>query len=133
MIKGIAHVCFMVKDLSASQEFYCDRLGLKHAFDFINDAGERFGMYIHAGERSFIELFAGTPDGPDDKQSYRHLCLEVDDIEATVSDLRSGGVELTEPTFGADGSWQSWTADPDGNPIELHGYTPKSMQAAHLR
>ena len=57
----------------------------------------------------------------------------MDDIEATVWNLRRRGVESTEPTFGAAGSWQGWTTNPDGNSIEPHSSTPKSMQAAHLR
>ncbi len=52
MIRGLAHLCFIVKDLEVSQEFYCDKLGLKHAFDFVRDSGERFGMYIHVGGRA---------------------------------------------------------------------------------
>ena len=132
MITSVAHVCFVVSDLDASIAFYCDQLGLKHAFDFIRDDGERFGVYIHAGERTFIELFIGELGEPADGQSYRHICLEVDDIESTVAELRSRGVEVTDPSRGSDRSWQAWLADPDGNRIELHHYTPESRQFPSL-
>ena len=132
MITSVAHVCFVVSDLDASIAFYCDQLGLKHAFDFIRDDGERFGVYIHAGERTFIELFIGELGEPADGQSYRHICLEVDDIESTVAELRSRGVEVTDPSRGSDRSWQAWLADPDGNRIELHHYTPESRQIPSL-
>jgi lactoylglutathione lyase/glyoxylase I family protein len=39
-----------------------------------------------------------------------------------------GLVARGEPILGADGSWQFWTADPDGNPIEFHQFTPESRQ-----
>ncbi len=47
MIKGLAHVCFTVRDLDASIAFYQEKLGFTPAFDFINDRGERFGVYLH--------------------------------------------------------------------------------------
>lgn len=131
MITGIAHVCYTVSDLDASQAFYCDKLGLKPAFDFVRD-GERFGMYVHVGGRSFIELFVGELTEPAEGQTYRHLCLEVDDIQSTVAELRDKGVEVSEPKMGTDHSWQAWVSDPDGNRIELHHYTPESKQAPHL-
>jgi glyoxylase I family protein len=131
MIKGLAHLCFVVKDLETSQEFYCDKLGLKPAFDFTREGGERFGMYIHVGGRGFLELFAGEPVSTE-SASYRHLCLEVDDVETTVADLRGRGVEVSDPELGSDQSYQAWVTDPDGNRIELHGYTPESRQAPHL-
>lgn len=133
MIKGIAHVCFVVRDLDASIAYYRDRLGLRPAFEFINDEGERFGVYLHAGERTFLELFVGKVTRRAERQSYQHVCLEVDDVEATVADLRARDVEVTEAVLGSDHSWQAWLNDPDGNRIELHGYTPESKQSPYLR
>jgi len=132
MIAGLAHVCFTVKDLNAAEAFYRGKLGFAHAFDFVRDDGERFGVYLHVGQRSFLELFEGTVAEPAPDQSFRHLCLEVDDIEAAAAELRSLGVEVTEVTLGSDNSYQAWLKDPDGNPIELHQYTPQSRQTASL-
>lgn len=132
MITGIAHVCFTVRDLEASVRFYRDALGLRPAFDFINDKGARFGAYLHAGQRTFVELFQGEVGEAPAKPSYRHFCLEVDDIEATVADLKARGVEVSPPKLGSDRSWQAWLADPDGNRIELHAYTAQSKQGPAL-
>ncbi len=131
MIKNIAHLCFHVADLDRSLAFYCDKLGLHHAFDFTNEDGERFGTYLAVGGRNFIELFKGEPKRGKG-QSYAHMCLEVDDIQTTVAHLRSMGVEVTDVKLGTDHSYQAWLADPDGNRIELHQYTPDSLQAAHV-
>jgi len=128
VITGIAHVCFTCRDLAASEAFYVETVGMRHGFDFVNDEGRRFGVYIHAGERTFIELFEGTLGERAEGQAYRHVCLEVDDIEATVAEFRARGVEVSDPKLGSDGSWQAWLADPDGNRIELHHYTPESKQ-----
>jgi catechol 2,3-dioxygenase-like lactoylglutathione lyase family enzyme len=132
MITGMAHACFTVSDLERSLEFYRDALDLKPAFDFINDDGRRFGIYLHLGGRNFIELFEGQIGERADGQSYRHICLEVDDIESTVQTLRDRGIDVSDPKLGQDRSWQAWITDPDGNRIELHHYTAESKQAPHL-
>ncbi len=132
MITGLAHACFTVEDLDASIEFYVKKLGLGHAFDFLNDQQERFGVYLHVGGRSFIELFTGQVADGGEKASYRHLCLEVDDIHATVDAIQQAGIEVEPIKLGSDRSWQAWLTDPDGNRIELHQYTPESKQTPHL-
>ncbi len=132
MITGLAHVCFDVKDLEASIRFYRDQLGLRPGFDFRNTKGERFGIYLHFGERTFLELFQAEI-APAGKPCFQHFCLEVDDINATVAELRANGVTVSDPELGSDHSWQAWLTDPDGNRIELHAYTPESKQLAALK
>ena len=117
MITGIAHACYTVSDLERSIAFYRDGLGLEPAFDFTNEEGRRFGLYLHAGGRNFIELFEGQLG---------------ERAEGTVAALRARGVEVSDPKLGGDQSWQAWIADPDGNRFELHQYTPESWQAPSL-
>jgi catechol 2,3-dioxygenase-like lactoylglutathione lyase family enzyme len=132
MITGLAHTCFTVSDLEASLDFYRDKLGLEEAFDFKHEDGRRYGVYLHLGGRNFVELFEGTLADAAEGQSFRHICLEVDDITRTVAMLQDRGVEVSEPKLGRDQSWQAWITDPDGNRIELHQYTPQSWQAPSL-
>ena len=132
MITGIAHACYTVTDLERSIAFYRDGLGMVPAFDFVNESGRRYGLYLHAGGRNFVELFEGQLGERAEGQSFRHVCLEVDDIQATVAELRERGVEVSEPKLGRDQSWQAWITDPDGNRFELHQYTPASWQAPAL-
>jgi len=133
MIKSLAHLCFTVRNLKTSEGFYNDKLGLRTAFDFINDKGVRFGVYLHVGGRSFIELFQGKVGAAAPDQTFKHFCLEVEDVAVAVQTLRGRGVEVTDPKMGSDGSWQAWLADPDGNKIELHGYLPGSKQTPWLK
>lgn len=132
MITYLAHACFTVSDLDRSLAFYRDQLGLTQAFEFNRD-GRRVGVYLHVGGRNFIELFEGKLGDKAEGQSYRHICLEVDDIEATVTTLRERGVDVSDVKLGGDQSHQAWVTDPDGNRIELHGYTPESWQAPWLK
>jgi len=133
MITGIAHACYITTDLERSIAFYRDKLAMTEAFPFLKTDGRKFGAYLHAGGRNFIEIFEGKPGAKAEGQSYQHLCLEVKDIEGTVKALRAKGVEVTEAKLGTDGSWQAWLADPDGNRIELHEYTPTSKQTPWLK
>ena len=128
MIKALAHICFHVADIDNSIAFYTEKLGLEHSFDLNDGDGNRFGSYLHAGGRSFIELFQRELAEKAAAQSYAHMSVEVDDIAATVADLRAKGVEVTDPVLAFDHNWQAWLRDPDGNSIELHHYTPKSDQ-----
>jgi catechol 2,3-dioxygenase-like lactoylglutathione lyase family enzyme len=132
MIVGIAHVCYRVKNLDAALAFYCGQLGMQEAFGFFREDGTRFGQYVHAGGRGFIELFEREVGPKADLQSYQHLCLEVDDVAATVDELRATGVEVSDAKLGGDNAWQAWITDPDGNRIELHGYTAESKQGPYL-
>ena len=133
MITALAHVCFSVRDLQTSLAFYRDKLGLTETFPVYDDAGVHAGQYLHIGGRSFLELFAGEVAGAGDKPSYKHFCLEVDDIHAEANRLRQLGVDVTEVKTGSDHSLQCWLADPDDNRIEFHEYTPDSKQAVALQ
>ncbi len=137
MIKGLAHACFIVRDLDVTIDYYCNKLGLKPAFDFINDEGKRSGVYVHAGGRGFIEFYIGKAKPADEmpegqRPSYQHLCLEVEDFDGTIAELRRRGVAVRDIRVGKDRSHQAWLTDPDGNVIELHGYTPQSKQGPYL-
>jgi lactoylglutathione lyase len=132
VIKGLSHVCFFVADLKRSLEFYEGKLGLRKAFDLNILGGKIKGAYIHAGARTFIELFQGEVKPAEEGVSYRHFCLEVEGIEDLAAALRQKGVEVTEIKTGTDGSYQAWLFDPDGNRIELHQFTAQSRQTAAL-
>ena len=132
MITGLAHVCFVVRDLNKAVEFYVSKLGLPIAFEFKNEQGVRYGVYLKAGGRCFVELFHGEVTAAGGKPSFQHICLEVEDIEKTVADLRGKGIEVGPITLGCDQSYQAWLKDMDGNAIELHAYTADSWQRPHL-
>ncbi len=127
MIKQLAHVCIGSNDLAASEQFYCDTLGLKKAFEFERD-GTPFGFYIALGGTTFIEVFNQNEPANYERPIIRHLCLEVDDIEAFIADLRAKGVAVSDKKRGGDQSWQCWIEDPSGVRIEVQEYTDQSSQ-----
>lgn len=128
MITGLSHACFTVSDLAKSVEFYRDGLGLEHAFDLSIPSANLEGVYLRVGARTFIELFQGDPQPTPPGVSYKHICLEVDDIQRTVAELKERGVAVGDISLGKDQSYQAWITDPDGNRIELHQFTAESLQ-----
>lgn len=127
MIKGIAHLAFTVADMDKSLHFYCDILGFKKAFELTDDKGKPWIQYIKIAPLQFIELFYGNPE-PNNKASYSHLSLEVDDINEIADRLKAHGLLDSPPSQGKDLNYQCWAKDPDGNRIEFMQLDPKSPQ-----
>jgi len=131
LIEGISHIAVRVTDMEKSLQFYRDVLGFAEQFRLAREDGSVWLVYLKVGKRQFVELFPGA-EGPfvrPNTAALVHICLEVDDIQATYRELTARGlVAHKEPMLGADGSWQFWTNDPDGNPIEFHQFTAESRQ-----
>ena len=134
MITHLGHVAYSVSDLDAALDFYCAKLGLAEAFRLYHDDGTPWIIYLLVGQGGFVELFPGGQPGAGKVEgSYRHLCLAVDDMTATLADLKARGLPLEgEANHGQDGNTQFWLTDPDGNRIELMQIHPASLQAQAL-
>lgn len=127
MIKQLAHINIGTHDLAAAEHFYCDILGMDKSFEFIKD-GELYGFYAGAGNTTYIEVFIEENEIGDSPGRMRHLCLEVEDLDATIAGIRAKGWEISDKSFGCDKSWQAWISDPSGVQIELMQYTEDSSQ-----
>jgi len=127
MIKALAHVCLLSKDLNRSLDFYCGTLGLKRHFDFLKD-GELHGFCLKAGPGQFIEIHKADPAAETGGQRIHHFCLEVEDMDALRAVLDLHEVAVTPKKTGGDQSWQCWCKDPDGTDVEFQQYTPNSSQ-----
>jgi lactoylglutathione lyase len=129
MITDIGHAAFAAHDLDGALEFYA-LLGIREAFRLNREDGSLMLIYLHVAGDRFIEVFPGGPP-PDPKRvgSYLHLCLLVDDLHATVAQLREAGITIeVEPKLGLDHNWQAWIRDPDSNRIELMQLVEDSAQ-----
>ena len=134
MITSMAHAAVTVKDMNLSLKFYTEALGFRKAFELSHYAtGEPWIIYLCVAPGQFLELFyGGTEDNPwrDSLIGFNHFCFEVDDIFATVEQVRAAGYPIdVEPNQGADMNWQAWVTDPNGVRIELMKIDPKSPQA----
>ena len=127
MIKQLAHINIGSYDLKASEDFYCNILGLKKTFEFIKD-GELYGFYAGAGNTTFVEVFLEEDKGNVTTTLLHHICLEVEDLEAAIIEIRMKSWEISDKKLGNDNSWQAWISDPSGVQIELMQYTNESSQ-----
>ena len=130
MIKGIAHVAYQVSDMKKALKFYDIAFGFKKKFELYDDEDKPWIVYLEVSNNQFIELFYARQEVEvNQKSSYQHLCLEVNDIYAIAKHFESKGIDLLHPIIlGKDNNYQCWVKDPDGNPIELMAYGQDSLQ-----
>lgn len=110
-IKRIDHIAIVVSDLEAALSFWRDALGLEMAR--LEEAPEQQSeiAFLPSGE-SLVELVRPTTDdsgvarylqkrGP----GLHHICFEVEDLEASLAELKAKGVRLINetPLAGEDG------------------------------
>ena len=127
MIKQLAHINIGSHDLTDSEHFYCNILGMEKTFEFIKD-GELYGFYAGAGNTTFVEVFIEEKEVENSSSLMHHLCLEVEDLDTVIAKIRMKGWEISDKKFGRDNSWQAWISDPSGVQIELMQYTKESSQ-----
>ena len=111
MIKKVDHIGIAVADLDKAVEIYRDVLGLElRGFEDVPDQKVRVAKF-DAGDDT-IELVTPTvDDSPISKflgkrgDGIHHMCLEVDDIEATLARFKKRGLRLIDetPRIGAGG------------------------------
>lgn len=133
MLKGNAHIAFVVSDMDKSLHFYSEVLGFEQAFKLDDDEGKPWINYLKVADGQFIELFYGGTreyiSNPKNAGST-HICFEVDDIYEFANHLKKHGIELdSEPKQGKDLNLQCWAKDPDGFPIEFMQLDPRSPQS----
>ena len=103
-IKKINHVAIVVRDIDESLKFWATALGLglHHVEDVPSQASKV--AFIPVGE-SEIELVQPTTEDSGmaaylEKrgEGMHHLCVEVDDIEAKMQELKEAGIRLINDT-----------------------------------
>lgn len=109
---AVHHVSINVDDVDAAVRFYTEVLGLAPRPDR-PDFGFG-GAWLDAGSQQVHLIEAPSPPG-----LGQHFALLVDDLDATVAELRDGGAEVSDPSP-VGSSRQAFITDPAGNLVELH-------------
>jgi methylmalonyl-CoA/ethylmalonyl-CoA epimerase len=110
-IKRIDHIAIVIEDIETSLSFWRDALGLDvtHIEDipaeqsqivFLPLGNSEIELVKPTSEDSGLSRYLGKR-GP----GMHHICLEVDDIEAMMSQLKSKGIQLIQesPSVGLGG------------------------------
>lgn len=120
------HTMVRVKDLDASLDFYCNKLGLVEVRRMDNEQGRFTLVFLAAPEdkQSAIEnkapmvelTYNWDPEDYDGGRNFGHLAYVVDDIYDLCQKLMDSGVVINRPP--RDGH-MAFVRSPDGISIEL--------------
>ena len=103
-VTKVHHVAIVVGDIDQGLDFWRDKLGLQYSHTEDVPSQKSQVAFMHAGETE-IELVKPTSDdsgvakflaekGP----GMHHVCVEVDNIEEMMADLKAKGVRLINET-----------------------------------
>lgn len=120
------HTMVRVKDLDASLDFYCNKLGLEEIRRNDYEQGRFTLVFLAAPEDKdsalankapMVELtYNWDPEDYDGGRNFGHLAYVVDDIYALCQKLHDSGVTINRPP--RDGH-MAFVRSPDGISIEL--------------
>lgn len=109
---GVHHVALNASDVDKSVAFYTGLLG-----GTLRDDRPDFGFpgaWMNLGTQQVHLIEAPVP-----ANLGQHFAIHVDDLDAVVDELRSKGLDVTDPAdVGPDR--QAFLDDPAGNVVELH-------------
>jgi catechol 2,3-dioxygenase-like lactoylglutathione lyase family enzyme len=131
-------VRYVVTDIAAAIDFYTAHLG----FDVQMHPNDLFAMLVRGDLRLVLVKPVG-PDGPagggapmpdgtmQQPGGWNRFSIEVEDLVATVAELREHGARFRNDLITGVGGKQVILDDPSGNPIEL--FQPILAEAASDR
>jgi len=111
VIKAINHVAVVVDDMEKALSFWRDALGI-HLHELRDVPAEKSQVAFLPLAGAEVELVMPTTDDSGIAkylakrgQGMHHLCLEVDDIESMMAQLKAKSIRLIneEPRLAADG------------------------------
>lgn len=111
-VVAIHHVSVSVSDLDEALDFYTRLLGLSVRTDRPDSIGP--GAWLDAGGQQ-LHLIPGDPP----PARGQHFAVLVEDLDATVAELRAAGLRVSDPVP-VGSARQAFLADPSGNAVELH-------------
>jgi len=127
--RGVHHLAIQVRDLAATERFYCDTLGLRvlHRWPAADGAGER-SIWVDTGDGAFLalEVTAAAPRAPDGDTGAPpypaglHLValrIGAGEREAWKERFARAGVVVYHQT-----AFTIYVRDPEGNRIGLSHY-----------
>ncbi|MBW4480616.1 MAG: VOC family protein [Tolypothrix brevis GSE-NOS-MK-07-07A] len=122
---GIHHIAIICSDYERSKRFYVEVLGFSIIEETFRAQRNSYKLDLRVGNNQQIELFS-FPNPPKrinnpEACGLRHLAFEVEDIEQTVLELKSKGVEVENIRIDEiTGKRFTFFKDPDNLPLEIY-------------
>ena len=123
-LNRIDHVAIICADYQKSKDFYVNILGCKVVNEINRVERQSFALELSVNGLYQIELFF-FPNPPKRLSSpeacgLRHLAFQVDDLDATINELKGKGVTVEDIRINTiSGKRFAFCRDPDGLPIDL--------------
>jgi lactoylglutathione lyase len=122
-VSNLIHTCYRIGDIDRSVAFY-NALGFEEvARHPIRDEAINVFMNIPGdGDMPRLELtYNFGVDSYEIGTGYGHIAVSVDDLDATLGELASKGIEPEKPPYRVreGGSRLCFVRDPDGYRIEI--------------
>ncbi|CRZ14508.1 VOC family protein [Mycolicibacterium neworleansense] len=112
---------YQVTDVDRAVAFYTEHLGFHVALQggpaFASVANGNLTLFLSGpGSSGARQLPDGSTQAPG---GFNRLVLEVDDLDAAITELREADVAFRNTVETGPGGRQIQINDPDGNPIEI--------------
>ncbi|MBN1243173.1 MAG: methylmalonyl-CoA epimerase [Spirochaetales bacterium] len=112
MVLKVDHIGIAVSNLEETLKIYTDLLGLKLAGTETVEEQKVKTAFLPVGDTEVELLESTASDGPIAKHieargaGVQHIAFRVDDLEATLAELKAKGVRLIDekPRYGAGGA-----------------------------
>jgi lactoylglutathione lyase len=125
------HTRLKVRDLDRSIAFYTQHFKMVCRDRKTSPRGSQLAFMTMPGSPTELEL-AYLPWDPDFQlpEDIFHLAFRVENMEATIAQMREAGIKITEEPTGRRGSgYMAFIEDPDGYEIELLSFGPDEFEA----
>jgi lactoylglutathione lyase len=121
MNPSISHIYLPVRDVNESIDFYTQKLGFKLLRQY--ETNGRPSAYVALGG-ILLELTPSTTTPSTDGRSELRIGILVDDMDATLDEVRANGVEVAREPWQAQTFWgrQAQIRDPNGYLISIRQY-----------
>jgi glyoxylase I family protein len=124
-INRVHHIAIIASDYEKSKHFYTNILGFELKSEVFRAERDSYKADLSLNGLYIIELFSFPSPPPrlsrPEAVGLRHIAFEVDDLILTISILNQKNVECEAIRMDEfTGKSFTFTADPDGLPIEFY-------------
>jgi catechol 2,3-dioxygenase-like lactoylglutathione lyase family enzyme len=122
---ALNHVGIVVANYDEAFEFYTRTMGFKEAYTIRRPDGSVQLTYLQLNRETFVELI---PAGPGQQPGITHFGVEVGDLDAMVTQIRSNGGTIADPGLTPANALFARMTDREGVQIEVMQFGPEALQ-----
>ncbi|WP_354698085.1 hypothetical protein DSM112329_03749 [Paraconexibacter sp. AEG42_29] len=115
-ITRIDFITIPTQDVARATAFYRDTLGLEEAAQTVDKPHTEFDL-----SGTTLSVWDPTTAGREFLANTNPIALHTDEVDAMRAELEGKGVVFFGDTFDTGVCHMAIFADPDGNPLMLHG------------